>query len=267
MASYEIDSVKVEKANALKRYNRQRNLRWIFEICAALTFVLSISATLVPVAVETARNSLRRFIAIFDCTLYVLLLVMIIILILSIYAYYPGERDSTSDVYEEFIEHNDSSRRFAPGEEPPTQEETFRDKHIVCSDNAVSPVHEEDRIVSLVSKPSVSPIQSERVSAVSEKALCKSRYRRTISEKFEKRIEERSRRVLRRSGTEICRKLVISGEESSRRSWSYSVDNLSDEDFNRRVDGFIAEKKKILREECKEERKKESTFALAIQKY
>ncbi|XP_041018029.1 uncharacterized protein LOC121260270 [Juglans microcarpa x Juglans regia] len=264
MASYEIDSVKVEKANALRRYNRQRNLRWIFEICAALLVVLSLSTTWVPVAVETARDFLRRFIAIFDCTLYVLLLVMIIILI--IYAY-SGQKDATSDVYDEFIEHNDSSRRFFPGEEPPTQEETFHDKHMVCSDNAVSPVHEEDCIVSLVTKPLVSPIQSERVAAVSKKALRKNPYRRTISERFEQRIEERSRRVFRRSETEICRKLVISGEEPSRRSWSYSVDNLSKEEFNRTVDAFIAEKKKILREECKEERKKESNLALAIQKY
>lgn len=263
MASYEIDSVKVEKANALRRYNRQRNLWWIYKICAAL-FVLSISTACLPVAVETAREFLRQFIAIFDCTFYVLLLVMITIFI--IYAY-SGGKDATSDVYDEFIEYNDSSKRFASGEEPPAEAENFHDKCIVCSDNAASPVDVDDRTVSLVAKPSVAQIQSERVTALSEKALRKNLYRRTKSEKSEQRNEERPRRVLRRSETKICQELVISGEEPSRRSWSYSVDNLSDEEFKRTLDAFIAERKKILREECNEERKKESTLALTIQKY
>jgi len=75
--------------------------------------------------------------------------------------------------------------------------------------------------------------------------LPEKRYRRTKSERYELRIGEGSRRELRRLETEIRREMV----RPARRSVSEKVDKLNNEDFNRTIEAFIAETKKIQKEE------------------
>ncbi|KAG6699288.1 hypothetical protein I3842_08G060900 [Carya illinoinensis] len=288
MALFEIGFVKVEKSKAMRRYNRWRTVKWIVKLCAAL-LVLSLSSAWLPGAAETACEFFRRFIAVFDCTFYVFILVMAIIFIL--YAF-SGENGARTDIYDDFLGYNKPSSKLAAGNELPVQPETdsspaetFHDKHIVFSDNANSPAHD-DGTVSSISERTASPIPlervapvtekalrervapvtekalRERVAPVTEKALREKRYRRAKSEKIELRILEKTKRELRRTETGICRELVRSGEEPASRSSSYPPEELSTEKFNRRVEAYIARIKEVQREEYKEERRRESLLAL-----
>ncbi|KAG2692621.1 hypothetical protein I3760_08G061100 [Carya illinoinensis] len=267
MALFEIDFVKVEKSKAMRRYNRWRTVKWIVKLCAAL-LVLSLSSAWLPGGAETACEFFRRFIAVFDCTFYVFILVMAIIFIL--YAF-SGENGTRTDIYDDFLGYNKPRSKLAAGNELPVQPETdsspaetFHDKHIVFPDNANSPAHD-DGTVSSISERTASPIPLERVAPVTEKALREKRYRRAKSEKLELRILETTKRELRRTETGICRELVRSGEEPARRSSSYPPEELSTEEFNRWVEAYIADKKEVQREEYKEERRKESLLALTTQ--
>lgn len=258
MASYEIDSVKAEKANAMRRYNRQRKVKWVVQICAAFV-VLVQSTTWLPVVKEIPGEFSRRFLSLFDSTFYVFMLVVVIVLVL--YAS-SGQNEAKVNVYDEFLQNSESGRRFGTGE-PPAEEAPFHDKHIVCSENAVSPVHDNYLTVSTITKRTVPQVQPDSVRAVSAKALPEKHYRRTKSEKFELRIGERSRRQLRRLETEIRREIVRPGEEPARRSFSYSMEKLNNDDFNRRVEEFIAVNKKILREESTKH-ESESSLTLTL---
>ncbi|XP_041021287.1 chromatin assembly factor 1 subunit A-like [Juglans microcarpa x Juglans regia] len=267
MALFEIDVVKVEKAKAMRRYNRRRTVKWIVELCAAL-FVLSLSPAWLPGAAETACEFFRRFIAVFDCTFYVFILIMAIIFIL--YAF-SGENGARTDIYDDFLRYKKPSSKLAAGNELPVQPETysspaetFHDKHIVFWDNANSPAHD-DGTVSSITERTASPFPLDRVAAVTEKALREKRYRRARSEKLELRILETTRRELRQTETGICRELVRSGEEPARRSSTYPPEELSIEEFNRMVEAYIADKKEAQREELKEERRKESSLAPTAQ--
>jgi hypothetical protein len=239
MASYEIDSVKVEKDNAMRRYNQQRKVRWVVQLCVAFVVLLR-STSWLPVAIEISVEFSRRFLSVFDCTFYVFMLVVAIVLVL--YAS-SGQNEAKPDLYDEFLQKTESGRRFGAGEKQPAP---FHDKHIVYSENAASPpVHYNNLTVSTITKHTVSQVQSNTVRAVSEKSLPEKRYRRTKSERYELRIGEGSRRELRRLETEIRREMV----RPARRSVSEKVDKLNNEDFNRTIEAFIAETKKIQKEE------------------
>lgn len=253
MASYEIDSVKVEKANAMRRYNQQRKVRWVVQFCAAFVVLIQ-STTWLPVAKEISGEFSRRFLSVFDCTFYVFMLVVAIVFVL--YAS-SGRNEAKPDIYDEF------GSRFGAGDNPPAPESPFHDKHIVCSVNAASPVHDNNLTVSTITKRTVSPVRSDTVRAGSVKALPEKHYRRTKSERYELRIVERSRRELRRWETEIRREMVRPGDEPARRSFSNSVEDLNDDDFNRTIDAFIAENKKIQREESSKH-VSESSLALTL---
>ncbi|KAE8057146.1 hypothetical protein FH972_013859 [Carpinus fangiana] len=259
MASYEIDNVKAEKANAMRRYNRQRKFKWVVQICAAFV-VLVQSTTWLPVVKEIPGEFSRRFLSLFDSTFYVFMLVVVIVLVL--YAS-SGQNEGKPNVYDEFRRNTESGKRIGTGE-PPVEEAPFHDKHIVCSENAVSPVHDNYLTISTITKRTVPQVQSDStVRADSEKAAQEKHYRRTKSEKFELRIGETSRRQLLRWETEKRREIVRPGEEPARRSFSRSVEKLNDDDFNRRVEEFIAVNKKILREESTKH-ESESSLALTL---
>lgn len=104
-----------------------------------------------------------------------------------------------------------------------------------------SPVPEPERIV-YQDKSNLSGLENTETidAAFSEKVL-----RRSQSEKMKVVCSEKKGRKLRRSETERCQKLVRSGDKIS----PEVVDELSNEEFQRTIEAFIAKQVKFHHEE------------------
>lgn len=253
MDLHEFDNVKAEKAIAMRRYRRRRNLKWLSEACAAL-FVLTRSSTWLPIAMEYCAGFSRQLIAVFKSHLFVFALFnLIIFLVYALSGKFSADKhlsgsESGSDFYDEFVSNSVSSRRFVTGGESTASapEILFQDKQMISSENAASRPAQNDRQVTKEAKGSSPPPPpghaKNTVCTDEEKSLVAKCYLRTTSEKLNS--YKHSRREFRRSDTEI---------EPARRS--SSVDQMSNDDFNRAIEAFIATQKSIQWEEYKEETK------------
>lgn len=267
------DSVKAEKANAMRRYRWRQNLRWLFKACLPLA----------PLFYALSGNAPRQLLAaVFHSNLCVFLLLNALVLVTYLLSgkNVTGSNNSgvtAPDLYGEYVANVDSRRSDLAAESTPEPEDLVKDKEIGCGDSRRSiaagyesavvaettPLPEEvsnfkgtesyDQNVNVESLPLgedkavtetklvVRPISS---SCVEESEKVK-RYRRTQSESFEK--TRKPKRDLQRSDTDMHRK---TGQESARRS---SVEELTDEEFQRRIELFITSKKLIQMQELRKD--------------
>ncbi|KAK9947045.1 hypothetical protein M0R45_012482 [Rubus argutus] len=234
------DSVKAEKANAMRRYRWRHNLRSLFKACLPLA----------PLFYAISGYAPRQLLAaVFHSNL-------------------------EPDLYGEYVANVDSRRSDLAAESTPEPEDLVKDKEIGCCDTRRSiaasgyepaaftettPLPEEvstesyDQNVNVESVPLgegeavtetelvVHPISS---SCVEESEKVK-RYRRTQSESFDK--TRKPKRDLQRSDTDMHRK---TGQEPARRS---SVEELTDEEFQRQIEFFITSKKLIQMQELRKD--------------
>ena len=106
---------------------------------------------------------------------------------------------------------------------------------MICATNTISPTPTPtcDRVV-----PTVTNSKTDSLVKI---------YRRSQSEKLNRDRPEKSRGVLLRSETEKCQQIMISGENRGK-TW-YPEDDLSNEEFQRTIEAFIAKQQRFRRQE------------------
>lgn len=250
-SSHEFDNVKAEKAKAMRRYQRTRELRTlahVLELLLAL-FLLSWYSSGLSAA---AGGFLRRLAGLLARPLVVFLISNGIIAIIVFLAGKNDDRRHRREphhIYDEYL----SARRASGGGGVSTgtvaaPDETHVDKQIVPYE--APPPHE--KIITEVPLP-LSESDPPPLTAVEKDAgeedvvrpaAAEKRYRRTRSEVTGE--EEEPRAELCRWATDNGRPKPLRGEE---RPPSSSVEDLSNEEFNLTVEKYIAKTKWFLREE------------------
>ncbi|PON54927.1 tRNA-methyltransferase non-catalytic subunit trm6MTase subunit [Parasponia andersonii] len=271
MDSYEFDNVKAEKDIAMRKYyyhsHNRSKFKWLFlEACAAL-FVLKQSTTWLPVAAHFSGQLLREAISVFRSHLFIFLLFNAILLaVCALSARFPKPSDTAAagsgpDLHEEFVTISEFSRRIHAGDGSPAPVNTPRGAESAPPENVGSTTPARNRSDADV-EPNVSACTDKEEGA--RALVVKSCYRRTQSARLEERrkaVVDRSQKEFRRSCTDVCKKLVSSdGEEEA----AAVVSKMSNEEFNRTIEAFIAAQKWLQREEFKEERETEQYMALAV---
>lgn len=228
MDTLDFDNVKAEKARALLMFHRLRAIAKLFrlvEILSALLLISWISPRL-PLAVKISGEYLRRLIAVILSPLFVFLISnAIVITLLAKSGRTRAVDNAETDLYEEFIKtsHN------GPGNPPPVPEPeaiVYDDKEIVISE-----------VISVDPKRNEVAIDDVRVSDFKI-------FERSKSEKLTRRGWEKPCGKLRRSETEKFRRVVDSGEDPAG-----VVEELSNEEFQRTIEEFIAKQVKFHKEE------------------
>lgn len=232
-----VDTVTIEKANAMARYQRFRNLEKLlrFFLIVLLLAFLSWSSTRVPEAVQTLKISGKYVV---DFSTYVLNPHIIFLIgnaiVLALYVlsrHMDVEKTSTTSVlYENYENTENKSSVNAIEEVEAPVEIVAAEKQIVCKE--------------------VSNLMTEKESQVAEKAPVTQikKLNRTVSEKLEK---PKPRKQFRRSETEVRRVAVNSSNRQLCRNLSKfeTVDTLSNEDFRLTVEAFIEKQQNFLREQ------------------
>ncbi|KAJ0076585.1 hypothetical protein Patl1_36464 [Pistacia atlantica] len=217
MDSFEIKNIKLGKANGVAKKPQFRKIASLFrviEICVLLVVVARIFAYL-PLAVKDLTDVLVS-------TRFVFIIGNLIVVILFAKSGQFSAQDSTrknprKDYFEEFLEKGEkiqNTHRY---------EVKYREKQSICAENVVS--------------------EGTHTSFKSNS------YRRSQSEKFKRVNSDKSCRELRRSATatEKCRKSTNSGDKSAKNS--YPEDNMSNEEFRRTIEAFIARQQRFRMEE------------------
>nr|XP_007136625.1 hypothetical protein PHAVU_009G059900g [Phaseolus vulgaris]ESW08619.1 hypothetical protein PHAVU_009G059900g [Phaseolus vulgaris] len=225
-----------DKANAMRRFQRKLNLENIFHLfnvgAAILLFSHSFSF---PITLQTLSHLHHTLISLFHNSFYAFLLLNAIILFLFALSNNNNKNNNSNnnvgactDLYNEILNHDESRLIVtAPQEQPRTAEKEFEE--------TVTAVTETTTACSCTTVTTVT--EGEAVS-VSEKK----RYRRVQSESYERRmVVAAARGELKRWKTVGLRRPF----ESELRC----VEELSEEEFNRAVEEFIAVHKRMQWEE------------------
>ncbi|KAL6346478.1 hypothetical protein AAG906_033274 [Vitis piasezkii] len=242
MDSFDFDSVKAEKANAMLKYRRLRNVTKLFRF-AELFLVLILFFwifTHLPFAIQISGEYFRKISTVIASHLFVFLFCNAIIVILLFKSSQFSDRNlpvhnAETDIYEEFVKKSENNRPNSRSEDLSLSQEpevvVYEDKQMICAANTLRPTCE--KVVPTVT-------DSKRDSYVKV-------YRRSQSEKLNRDRSEKSRRILQRSDTEKCQQIVISGDDPAK-TW-YPEDELSNEDFQRTIEAFIARELRFRRQE------------------
>lgn len=222
METYEIDAIKIEKQKAMRRYRTFRKIATIvrtLEIFIAILIVswsISSISAYIPSAIEISGKILRRLFSLLFSPHFVFVLGNAIVITL-------------------FAKSGDRKHVAVAGDDIIAEVEERESETVV-----IPAVEVEERETETVVVPAV---EEERESE--EKS-----YQRTQSSLEMVIVEEREKKqkVLRRSETEPRRK-IGSGESTVRKYGE--VDELSSDEFRRKVEAFIEKQQRLLREECK----------------
>ncbi|KAF8022797.1 hypothetical protein BT93_F0340 [Corymbia citriodora subsp. variegata] len=257
--SHEFDSVKVEKAKAMRRYHRSRKLKILartLELLVALVLVSWYSSGLSA----AAADFLRRLATLLAKPLVVFLISNGIIGIIVFSAVKNDERQPRHEpphIYEEDL----SAPRASGGGSPGTMEapdETHVEKQIVPYEAPPA----QEKIITEVPLPvpesyplplTVGPAAEKGAGGEDvPRGAAEKRYRRTWSEVTTRDGEEEPRAALRRSATDNGRPRPSRRgvrEEERTTPPPPSVEKLSNEEFNLTVEKYIAQTRRLLREE------------------
>ncbi|KAI4314823.1 hypothetical protein L6164_027691 [Bauhinia variegata] len=235
MDAFEFGNVKAEKARATLRYNLltsiAKTLR-IVELCLALLLLSWIVARL-PFAVKISSDYIRRVSGFIGSPLFVFMVTNAIIATLMaksgrITSQNSAGDDAETELCEELLKHS-AERRESPSEAyalPRVAEEVeYQDKQIISEINATIRRLEDQTQIDTCTDTENDDDHSSQFPKV---------YRRTQSEKLK---GDSVQRKFRRSETEIGREKF------------YPQDKLSNEEFQRTIEEFIAKQMRFLREE------------------
>ncbi|XP_074270849.1 uncharacterized protein LOC141594756 [Silene latifolia] len=212
---HEIDNIKIEKAKAMRRYKTFRKIANIFRslelfVAILLTFIcISWSSSYIPAIVQFTGEFLRRLSTFLFSPHFVFVIGNIIIITLFANSSFAEKSDQSEHTVAESLN---------SGEFPPENAELIVD--------------------AMVSPP-----------AVVEKV-----YRRSQSAAAVEITPAVDRREFRRSAT-VPRRKIKGGEiatavaAEARRRRKFEEDELSNDEFNRKVEEFIEKQRKFLSEE------------------
>ncbi|XP_076885711.1 uncharacterized protein LOC143535306 [Bidens hawaiensis] len=228
MDVFDIHDMKAEKANAMLRYQRFRKIAELFRIIELLLAVILFSwiTTRLPSVIGVVSDYLRQLISVIVSPLFIFLIGNLIVLTLVLKSGQITDNSSEiseiditgTDFYEESENNNVAVR---PVIEP--EEIVYQDKRII-SEVISKPTDENHEI-----KVKLDPDVDVKV------------YLRSKSEN----LMDKGYGKLKRSETEVGRRVV----EDYPVTEKVVVDELSNEEFKRRVEGFIARQIKFRHEE------------------
>lgn len=230
-----IHTVKIEKANAIARYQRFRNLAKLLQFLQLVLLLafLSWSSTRFPDAVKTFKIS-GKYVAEFSTYVlnpHVIFLIgnaiVLSLYVLSRHIDLENSSTTTSVVYEDY-EKTENQSSIAAVEAPVEMIE--EEKQIVCKENSNVIIEKKSQVV-------------EKAPIIQIKKL-----NRAMSEKLQ---QVKPRKEFRRSETQVRRVIVNNGHQRMSRNLSKfeTVDTLSNEDFRLTVEAFIEKQQNFLREQ------------------
>ncbi|KAJ6906167.1 hypothetical protein NC652_023806 [Populus alba x Populus x berolinensis] len=210
MDSFNITSIKIEKAKAIKKHRKIQKIASLFrliEIGVVLALISRFSIQL-PVAVKNSSEYFKDLTVILASPRFVFVLGnMIVITLFAKSGQFSGQdsngKNPSTDLYDEFVEKS---------------EKKCREKQVTYVEYKVT----EDTSTSLERK----------------------KYHRSQSEKLER---PDSSRELRRSATDKCRKTIDSAKESEKSS--SPEEKMSNDEFRSTIEAFIARQKRFLIDE------------------
>lgn len=256
MDLFNFDHVKAEKTGAIIWYNHLPNLRKLFrliEFCLALVFLFWIFNRL-PFAIRISGEFFMRTAGVIASPIFVFFLCnAIIATLIAKSGRFSGENPATDNAETEFYEEllkNNENRCSKPLSENPsspprlpshaTKEMEYQDKEIISQVNNTTQTDKNGdgavdmELYSSSDSDSDTDSHNPRV------------YRRSKSEKLERKPAEKVKaKKLRRSETEKCMNAV----KSTGGEGLCPEDELSDEEFQRAIDEFIAKHLRFRREE------------------
>ncbi|MBA0560762.1 hypothetical protein Golob_017640 [Gossypium lobatum] len=227
MDSFYFHNAKTEKVKAMRKYNRLRSIAKvfrIFEVLSALLF-LAWTAERVPFAVKISGQFVLKLGGIIASPFFVFLICnVIIITLIAKSGIFSAVRNADSKVCEEIIKTADTHSKSV------SQEETvYQDKEIISEVNTSTRECED-------MEPEPEPESDSDFEADNPRV-----YRRSKSEKLER---EKVKKELRRSESEKkCRNIENIDEKL------FPEDDLSNEEFQRAIEDFIAKQLRFRREE------------------
>ncbi|MBA0803065.1 hypothetical protein Gohar_013314 [Gossypium harknessii] len=227
MDSFYFHNVKTEKVKAMRKYNRLRSIAKvfrIFEVLSALLF-LAWTAERVPFAVKISGEFVLKLGGIIASPFFVFLICnVIIITLIAKSGIFSPVRNADSKVCEEIIKTADTHSKSVSQEEI-----VYQDKEIISEVNTSTRECED-------MEPEPEPESDSDFEADNPRV-----YRRSKSEKLER---EKVKKELRRSESEKkCRKIENMDEKL------FPEDDLSNEEFQRAIEDFIAKQLRFRREE------------------
>ncbi|KAG4121170.1 hypothetical protein ERO13_D11G189200v2 [Gossypium hirsutum] len=227
MDSFYFHNVKTEKVKAMRKYNRLRSIAKvfrIFEVLSALLF-LAWTAERVPFAVKISGKFVLKLGGIIASPFFVFLICnVIIITLIAKSGIFSVVRNADSKVCEEIIKTADTYSKSVSQEEI-----VYQDKEIISEVNTSTRKCED-------MEPEPEPESDSDFEADNPRV-----YRRSKSEKLER---EKVKKELRRSESEKkCRKIENMDEKL------FPEDDLSNEEFQRAIEDFIAKQLRFRREE------------------
>ncbi|XP_021300866.1 uncharacterized protein LOC110429255 [Herrania umbratica] len=228
MDSFDFDNVKAEKVKAMRRYNRLRSFTKAFRFVELLVALLFLAWTFerVPFAVKISGEFVSRLGGVVASPLFVFLVCNVIIVILVAKSgVFSAVHNADSKLYEEIVKNADDRSKMESREEI-----VYQDKEIISVVSTCTHTFEE--MEPEPESDSDAEVDTPRV------------YRRCKSEKVAmKQSEEKVKKELRRSETEKCRKFENIDEKL------FPEDELSNEEFQRTIEDFIAKQLRFRREE------------------
>ncbi|CAH8281100.1 unnamed protein product [Arabidopsis lyrata] len=249
MDSFDIDNVKAEKAKALRRFNRFRRIGRFFraaEVCVALLFIFW-TLTRLPFAVQISRVFLRRIAAVISTPLFVFLLGNSIVVVLLTKS---SDRTTTTaaasaetEIYQAFV--RSVENRSKPSDEDLTEEIVYDDKQVIVTDLNSNPnLMVDENIPDVEIDSDSSPDHPRKVV-----------YGRSKSDVSGKQSPEAKvmmmmmmKRSLQRSETEKCCR-ETENDDLEEEEKNYPEDNLSNEEFQKTIEAFIAKQRMFRRQE------------------
>lgn len=205
-----------DKANAMRRFQRKRNLESIFQLFKLFAVILLFShlfSFFPNITLQTFPYLYHFLLPLFRNSFYAFLLLNAIILLLfALSNKHNNNVGASEDVYHEFLNHNKSRLIVTASQDQLSRTVDSSDKKITTTNF----------------DPSSSPVFEETVRAVTETVSVSEKkcYRRVQSERYERRM-------------------VVAPLQGQLRS----VEQLSKDEFNRAVEEFIAMHKRMQKEE------------------
>ncbi|KAF6144233.1 hypothetical protein GIB67_004906 [Kingdonia uniflora] len=212
------DNIKAEKSKAMIKYNRLRKIRNLFRLIELLLALVLLTwvTTQLPFAIKAFKQLLLVLIS----PKFVFLIgnAIVVTLFAKSRNFSNQNPPSGTQIYEEFVK---NSEKYHVLQE---EEVLFEDKQTVCE---------------------------EKTTTVKSFDVGRKTFRRTQSEKVKannNNVCERLRKELRRSETDVCANAEVLSEKSREREGGRGQE-MSNEEFQKAIDEFIARQMRFRREE------------------
>lgn len=229
--SFFFDNVKAEKAHAMMRYQRLRRtaglFRYFFEICLVLSLMLWLSPKL-PLTFTIFSDYIRHICLLLKSPRFMFVIGNAIILTLFAKSGQVSGDNNGSDLYDEFVRNSSRMEKIRHENaniiSSPVPEVEHIQEVAVSVTAPIAPVVYEDKEIVSVKKQEPNATAKLVLESPAKK------YERSRSENMKK--VEKPKKVYRRSKTIKSR-----------------AEEMSNEEFNRTIEEFIAKQVRFIREE------------------